>query len=98
LSVFENDRLLSPRLKIVRDNVKDAVPKLVMLTLVRCTQDKLQDMLVSQLYKESEFPMMLQESPEAIAARHTAKKQLAAVAQANAILAHQDLRDLTNRY
>jgi hypothetical protein len=38
-----------------------------------------------------------QESSEALAARHTAKKQLAAVAAANSVLQQQELREL-NRF
>mmetsp|Transcript_6173 Transcript_6173/g.10578 ORF Transcript_6173/g.10578 Transcript_6173/m.10578 type:complete len:365 (-) Transcript_6173:36-1130(-) len=86
--------LLASYFEIVRANLRDLVPKLVMHSLVKQVQSKLQETLVSELYRESEFDFMLAESNDAVRARQVAKEQLEAVEQARDVLSHNVVRQL----
>ena len=72
--------------EIVRGNVRDLTPKIVMRALVLSVRDSMQETLVANLYRESEFAYLLAESPEAVAAREKAHKQLEAVEKARRTL------------
>ena len=49
---------------IVRKTIQDAVPKTIMCFLVNSTSNNLQSELVSALYKEGDYNLLLQESGE----------------------------------
>jgi dynamin 1-like protein len=78
--------LLGSYFEIVRANVRDLTPKLVMHALVNESKLAMQDTLVKELFKESEFNVLLAEGVEAVQAREKARSQLAAVEQANKVL------------
>ena len=61
-------------------------PKVVMRSLVLATRDNMQETLVAELYRESDFAFLLQESAEAVAARDKAHRQLEAVEKARRTL------------
>jgi replication fork clamp-binding protein CrfC len=78
--------LLGSYFEIVRGNMRDLIPKVVMKTLVIETKSAMQDELVRELFKETAFNVLLAESAEAVAAREKARQQLQASEQASKIL------------
>lgn len=66
--------LISSYFDIVKKTVKDTVPKSIMLFLVNKTKQEIQSELVRHLYKEDQFPLLLQEADDVAEKRQSCVK------------------------
>lgn len=85
--------LLISYFNIVRKNVADLVPKSIMHFLVNQSKDKIQNELVTQLYKEELFDHLLEESPAISMRRSQCKDLLSVLLRAQQIL--NEVRETT---
>ncbi|VDP74686.1 unnamed protein product [Echinostoma caproni] len=69
-------RLIRSYFLIVRKNIQDTVPKAIMHFLVNFVKDNLQSELVSKLYRQDEYDMLLQESDRVAQRRREAAEML----------------------
>jgi len=78
--------LLVSYFDIVRKNVQDSVPKSIMHFLVNQAKDTIQNELVSHLYKEELFDLLLEESNMVAARRSACKNNLEILRKAQNVL------------
>lgn len=69
-------RLIASYFGIVRETIRDQVPKAIMCLLVNYTKDSVQNQLVQKLYKESLFDELLYEDEGLIQEREKCQKLL----------------------
>ncbi|THD23376.1 Dynamin GTPase [Fasciola hepatica] len=69
-------RLIRSYFLIVRKNIQDTVPKAIMHFLVNFVKDNLQSELVSKLYRQDEYDLLLQESDRVAQRRREAAEML----------------------
>lgn len=69
-------RLIASYFGIVRETIRDQVPKAIMCLLVNYTKDSVQNQLVQKLYKESLFDELLYEDETLIQEREKCEKVL----------------------
>lgn len=69
-------RLIASYFGIVRETIRDQVPKAIMCLLVNYTKDSVQNQLVQKLYKESLFDELLYEDEGLIQEREKCEKLL----------------------
>ncbi|CAH8458508.1 unnamed protein product [Heterobilharzia americana] len=79
-------RLIRSYFLIVRKNIQDTVPKAIMHFLVNFVKDNLQSELVSKLYKQDEYDILLQESERVAQRRREASEMLKALQKASLII------------
>ncbi|XP_065312757.1 dynamin-1-like protein isoform X2 [Gordionus sp. m RMFG-2023] len=80
------ERLIKVYFLIVRKNIQDTVPKAIMHFLVNFVKDNLQSQLVSKLYKNCEYEILLEESDHIAQRRKEAADMLEALQRANQII------------
>ncbi len=86
--------LLVAYFDIVRKNIKDLVPKTTMFFLVNSSKEQIQNELVTALYKEELFGMLLEESPMIASRRNACKSMLEVLRRAHEILT--EVRDFSS--
>lgn len=69
-------RLIASYFSIVRETIRDQVPKAIMCLLVNYTKDSVQNTLVQKLYKEALFDELLYEDENLIQEREKCEKLL----------------------
>lgn len=79
-------RLIRSYFLIVRKNIQDTVPKAIMHFLVNFVKDNLQSELVSKLYRQDEYDILLQESDRVAQRRREAAEMLKALQKASQII------------
>jgi len=70
------ENLLKSYFTIVRENIKDRVPKSIMHFMVNASKDKVQNELVKELYKEDMFVSLLEESDDIAQRRESLKESI----------------------
>jgi len=85
------EALLDKYFSIVRKTIQDMVPKVIMYLMVTKAKQDMQNELIKQLYKESNFETLLAEAPDIQARRQRCKKQLELLTKAQSIL--NEVRD-----
>jgi len=78
--------LLSSYFAIVKKSVADSVPKSIMFFLVNSARDKLQNHLVSRLYKDDLFEQLLSENENLAKAREKCRQTIELLGKAMQIL------------
>ena len=69
-------RLIASYFSIVRETIRDQVPKAIMCLLVNYSKETVQNQLVQKLYKESLFDELLYEDETLIQEREKCEKLL----------------------
>lgn len=70
------ERLIKSYFLIIRKNIQDSVPKAIMHFLVNYVKDNLQSELVTHLYKQENFDILLKESDQVALRRQEANEML----------------------
>jgi len=79
--------------KVVRKNMKDRVPKTIMLLLVNKTKESIQNQLIKELYREDKLDMLLEESSDVAQKRSELEKMIKVLTAAqNVLMEVQDFR------
>jgi len=79
--------------KVVRKNMKDRVPKTIMLLLVNKSKESLQNQLIKELYKEDRLDQLLEESSDVAQKRSELEKMIKVLTAAqNVLMEVQDFR------
>lgn len=86
------EKLITSYFLIVRKSIQDSVPKAVMHCLVNDVHDKLQSMLISELYKKESFDELMEESLDTVARRQEVQLMVETLQKANEVL--NEIRDL----
>lgn len=79
-------RLIASYFSIVRETIRDQVPKAIMCLLVNYTKESVQNQLVQKLYKESLFEDLLYEDEALIQEREKCEKLLDTYRQAATVI------------
>lgn len=79
-------RLIASYFSIVRETIRDQVPKAIMCLLVNFTKDTVQNQLVQKLYKESLFDDLLYEDETLIQEREKCEKLLESYKEAAKVI------------
>ncbi|KAF7490553.1 Dynamin-1-like protein [Sarcoptes scabiei] len=80
------EKLIKSYFLIIRKNIQDLVPKAIMHFLVNYVKDNLQSELVTHLYKQENFDVLLKESDQIALRRNEANEMLKALQRANIII------------
>ena len=86
------EKLITSYFLIVRKSIQDSIPKAVMFCLVSFVRDKLQNELVTELYKTEAFDELMEESPEMGIRRRDVGEMVKALQRAHEIL--NEIRDV----
>jgi len=86
-------QLLVQYFQIVRKNVSDSVPKLIMCFLVNKSKNTLQSELVRKMYKEDLFKELLKENDDIANKRKATQKMLQVLQKAQNII--NEIKDIT---
>lgn len=70
------EKLIKSYFLIIRKNIQDLVPKAIMHFLVNYVKDNLQSELVTHLYKQENFDVLLKESDQIALRRNEANEML----------------------
>lgn len=79
-------RLIASYFSIVRETIRDQVPKAIMCLLVNYSKDTVQNQLVQKLYKDSLFDELLYEDETLIQEREKCEKLLATYREAAKVI------------
>nr|XP_043634595.1 dynamin-related protein 3A-like [Erigeron canadensis] len=86
VALLVTKQLLESYYTIVRKNIQDSIPKAIMHFLVNHTKRQLRNVLIENLYRESLFETLLQETDEVSLKRRHAAETLSALREASRLL------------